>query len=92
MQADADTPRGRRMLSKGRMEGFSDGVFGFAITLLVVDLALHPPGTPLEQGAGADPKVVERVMEHGTAAMTMDLSGHLADGNLWQAARLVGDI
>lgn len=48
MPADADTPRGRRVLSKGRMEGFSDGVFGFAITLLVVDIALHPPGTPLD--------------------------------------------
>ena len=24
--------------------------------------------------------------------MTMDLYGHLVDGNLWQAARLVGDI
>jgi uncharacterized membrane protein len=31
------------------MEGFSDGVFGFAMTLLVADLALHPPGTPLQQ-------------------------------------------
>jgi len=31
------------------MEGFSDGVFGFAMTLLVVDLAVHPPGTPLQQ-------------------------------------------
>jgi uncharacterized membrane protein len=49
MQADTGTPRGRRVLSKGRMEGFSDGVFGFAITLLVVNLALHPPGTPLQQ-------------------------------------------
>jgi hypothetical protein len=35
-------------------------------------------------------RVVQRVMGHGTAAMTMDLYGHLADGNLWQAARLVG--
>ena len=49
MPADADTPRGGRVLSKDRMEGFSDGVFGFAITLLVVDLAVRPPGTPLQQ-------------------------------------------
>ena len=45
MAADEDTPRGRRVLSKGRMEGFSDGVFGFAITLLVLDIAVRPPGT-----------------------------------------------
>ena len=49
MQSDPDTPRGPRVLSKDRMEGFSDGVFGFAMTLLVADLALHPPGTPLQQ-------------------------------------------
>jgi integrase len=42
-------------------------------------------------GAGADPKVVQRVLGHATAAMTMDLYGHLVDANLWQAARLVGD-
>jgi uncharacterized membrane protein len=47
--ANEDTPRPRRILSKGRMEGFSDGVFGFAITLLVLDIAVHPPGTALEQ-------------------------------------------
>jgi uncharacterized membrane protein len=46
---DPDTPPGGRVLSKNRMEGFSDGVFAFAMTLLVVDLALHPPGTPLQQ-------------------------------------------
>ena len=42
--------------------------------------------------AGADPKVVQRVLGHATASMTMDLYGHLVDGNLWQAARIVGDI
>jgi integrase len=43
-------------------------------------------------GAGADPKVVQRVLGHATASMSMDLYGHLVDANLWQAARLVGDI
>ena len=42
--------------------------------------------------AGADPKVVQRVLGHATASMTMDLYGHLMDDNLWRAARLVGDI
>lgn len=49
MPADPETPHGRRVLSKNRMEGFSDGVFGFAITLLVLDIVLRPPGTPLQQ-------------------------------------------
>ena len=31
------------------MEAFSDGVFSIAATLLVLDIALDPPGTPLEQ-------------------------------------------
>ena len=39
---------------------------------------------------GADPKVVQRVLGHATAPITMDLYGHLVDGNLWQAARMVG--
>jgi TMEM175 potassium channel family protein len=47
--ADEGPPRRHRVLGKDRMEGFSDGVFGFAITLLVLDLALRPPGTPLQQ-------------------------------------------
>jgi len=38
----------------------------------------------------ADPKVVQRVLGHATAAMTLDLYGHLIDANLWQAARLIG--
>ena len=28
---------------------FSDGVYAFAATMLVLDLAVHPPGTPLQQ-------------------------------------------
>jgi TMEM175 potassium channel family protein len=40
------------------MEGFSDGVFGFAITLLVLDIAVHPPGTPLQQLLHAWPSYV----------------------------------
>ena len=42
--------------------------------------------------AGADPKVVQRVLGHATAAMTMDLYGQLVDTSLWQAARLIGGI
>lgn len=42
-------------------------------------------------GSGADPKVVQRILGHASATMTMDLYGHLIDGNLWRAARRVGD-
>ena len=47
---DHRIPRRRRWsMSSSRMEAFSDGVFSIAATLLVLDIALHPPGTPLEQ-------------------------------------------
>ena len=49
MPDDADTPRGRRFLGTDRLSAFSDGVFSIAATLLVLDIAVHPPGTPLEQ-------------------------------------------
>lgn len=41
-------------------------------------------------GSGADPKVVQRVLGHASAAMTMDLYGHLIDQNLWEAAGRIG--
>jgi uncharacterized membrane protein len=44
------------------MEGFSDGVFGFAITLLVLDIALRPPGTPLQQVLHAWPSYLAYVV------------------------------
>ncbi|MEI7056389.1 tyrosine-type recombinase/integrase [Nocardioides sp. CCNWLW239] len=40
-------------------------------------------------GAGADPKVVQRILGHSSATMTMDLYGHLIDQNLWDAAAKV---
>ena len=61
MSADGDAPRRRRSLDKGRMEAFSDGVFAFAATLLVVDLAVRPPGTPLQQVLHAWPSYVAYV-------------------------------
>jgi len=42
-------------------------------------------------GAGADPKVVQRILGHASAAMTMDPYGHLHDDNLWDAATRVSE-
>ena len=39
---------------------------------------------------GADPKVVQRILGHASAAMPMDLYGHLIDQNLWDAAARIG--
>ena len=44
----------------------------------------------LRLASGADPKVVQRVLGHATAAMTMDLYGHMIDRNLWDAVQRLG--
>jgi len=56
--SDEASSRPTRTLDKGRMEGFSDGVLAFAITLLVVDIALRPPGSPTQQFFHAWPSYV----------------------------------
>jgi uncharacterized membrane protein len=56
--ADEDTPRRRRFLGTDRLAAFSDGVFSIAATLLVFDIAVHPPGSPLQQVLHAWPAYV----------------------------------
>ena len=48
MADDEEAPESQT-LGKGRMEAFSDGVLAIAITLLVLDVAIRPPGSPAEQ-------------------------------------------
>jgi uncharacterized membrane protein len=71
MPPDGKPPRARRTLGKGRVEGFSDGVFGFAITLLAVDLAIRPPGRPLQQ------------LLHGWPSYVAYLISFLTIGSAW---------
>ena len=79
MPADPDAPRGRRVLSKDRMEGFSDGVFGFAATLLVLDIALRPPGTPLQQMLHAWPAYLAYLVSFLTIGVSWLLHTALTD-------------
>jgi uncharacterized membrane protein len=77
--ADPDTPRGRRVLSKDRMEGFSDGVFGFAATLLVLDIALGPGVTPLQQVLHAWPGYLAYLVSFLTIGVSWLLHTALTD-------------
>jgi TMEM175 potassium channel family protein len=79
MPADSDTPRGGRVLSKDRMEGFSDGVFGFAITLLVLDIAIQPPGPPLQLLLHAWPYYLAYVVSFLTIGVSWLLHTALTD-------------
>jgi integrase len=47
---------------------------------------LRHPCASRRLGAGADPKVVQRILGPASAAMTMDFYGHLIDHNLCAAA------
>jgi TMEM175 potassium channel family protein len=74
-----ENPRQRRVLGKDRMEGFSDGVYGFAATLLVLDLAVRPPGTPLQQVLHAWPGYLAYVVSFLTIGVSWLLHTALTD-------------
>jgi uncharacterized membrane protein len=59
---DDDNTTSATTLSKNRMEAFSDAVLAIAITLLVLDLALRPPGSPLHQFLDAWPSYLAYVV------------------------------
>ena len=62
MPHDEHAPRGRRFLGTDRLTAFSDGIFSIAATLLVLDIAVHPPGTPLDQVLQAWPAYLAYVV------------------------------
>jgi len=67
------------LLSKVRMESFSDGVFAIAITLLVLDLAIRPPGTPFAR------------FQHGWSTYLAYLGSFLTIGATWVAHNALTD-
>jgi hypothetical protein len=75
--AEGDTPYGRRYLGTDRLAAFSDGVFSIAATLLALDLAVHPPGTPLQQVLHAWPAETARSRRSHNGNSCRSCSGYV---------------
>ncbi len=80
MPPGEDAPRVPRSLSTARMEALSDGVFAIAATLLVLDIAIHPPGTALEQVLRAWPFYLAYVVSFLTIGAAWLGHSQLTDG------------
>jgi TMEM175 potassium channel family protein len=76
--ADED-PRGRRVLGKDRMEGFSDGIYGFAATLLTLGLVVNGKGTALQQVLNAWPGYLAYLVSFLTIGVSWLLHTALTD-------------
>jgi uncharacterized membrane protein len=63
-------PRGRLYLSTDRLAAFSDGVLAIAATLLVLEIAISPPGTFLQQVLHAWPGYLAYVVSFLTIGAT----------------------
>ena len=70
MPDDGDARRRPRFLGTDRLAAFSDGIFSIAATLLVLDIAVHPPGTPLDQVLRAWPAYLAYVVSFLTIGAT----------------------
>ena len=62
--------------SKTRLEAFSDGVYAIAITLLVLDIAVKPGGSPLNEFLSAWPTYIGYVVSFLTIGVSW--IGHTA--------------
>jgi uncharacterized membrane protein len=63
-------PRGRLYLSTDRLAAFSDGVLAIAATLLVLEIAISPPGSFLQQVLRAWPGYLAYVVSFLTIGAT----------------------
>jgi len=77
--SDADTPGRRGSLGTNRLAAHSDGVFAIAATLLVLEMAVQPPGTLLQQVLDAWPGFVAYVVSFLTIGGTWLVHAALTD-------------
>jgi uncharacterized membrane protein len=76
---ESNPPPAHISMSKGRMDAYSDGVFSIAATLLVLDITVHPPGSPLHQVLAAWPQYLAYVVSFLTIGAAWLVHSALTD-------------